>query len=175
MSVYNDTLEKDKDKEAKETKEKDKEKEKLSESKKSVKFVIDNRMPDDHQEEKLFNEHSKIEKKLETKSINQNEEDNENVNNNIEEEELDFVNDERQSTVQNDLNESIVSSNIASHTYTPKMIQNIKSTDSFYSSFENVSRIDTQNQLITMSFSNEVGSSNINCFENEMDMQQVKP
>lgn len=106
------------------------------------------------------------------------------TNNDVDEYNYDQVNDERASSYhRNDLNESMVSSNILTHVYTPKMIQNIKNENqSFYSSFnESMSRIDTQNNILTQSFNYDnsnysnyngnfanTGGSN---FEREMDMQ----
>lgn len=90
----------------------------------------------------------------------------------IEDQDPEGVNDERNSTI-NDLNESIVSSNVMTHIYTPKMIQNIKTeTQSFMSGYESISRIDTQNNLLIQSFSNDLGSNNTGSnYESEMDMQ----
>lgn len=82
----------------------------------------------------------------------------------------DYINDENIKNTE--LNESIISSNILTHIYTPKMIKNLNNDlNSVYSGYESMSRIDT-NQNFGQSFTNE---SNLNdtYLESECDMVNV--
>lgn len=83
----------------------------------------------------------------------------------------DYINDENVKNTE--LNESVISSNILTHIYTPKMIKNLNNDmNSIYRGYESISRIDT-NQNFGQSFTNE---SNLNdtYVESEYDMTNVR-